>query len=736
MKASKGKNMLSRRSFLKASGLAGTGFAISVIFSSRTEASDSPVTEALEDELGISIDEEGKVTIRVYPQEMGQGATTGIAMITAEELDADWSQVVVEQVGLDRSFATDGEYYGRQDTGGSTSIEGEWMPMREAGAKTRLMLIQAAASFWGVSVDECDTEPGVVVCPGKDKRLGFGEIAVAAGKLPVPPQATFRNPDDYRIVGRPLPNRITQSAVRGRTIYSADVKLPDMEYAMIVRPPVRGGRLRRFEAREALAMPGVRSVFVLDPIDRDEEFCKGIRGGLVIVGDSTWTCMQARQALQVEWDDGPNGQRSSDELFEEFGHIHEEAETSRERPSTPSFKTLVADYESPYLAHGLMEPLNATAHCKPDGRVEIWIGSQSPHYTASNIAEILKVDRSLITLHPHAMGGGFGRRFFTDFALEAAIVSKKRNKPVKLVWTREDEVQFSFYHPLRKDYYRCELDDAGNILSLERNAYTTHPWGGFQGSDFCYWHRNVSSYSYFHEEKLLQCGSWRSVMPHLDHFSQEIFIDELAHAVGKDPLDYRLELLTTPFPKELFEPEQSSQLERLEYIQPILTRLHEEMRSFCDWSRPRPEGVGLGIAAGIYHSSIIVQVAEVEMLDGKPRVSKFYCVADCGLAINPNLVRGQIEGAILWAMAPVLYGGIDVTQGRVVQSSFHNMPIPKIGDSPEIDIKLINPTDRSPQGVGEFAVLPVAPAIYNALHKVSGKRIRSLRVPLDQVMQL
>lgn len=726
------KEVFNRREFLRKGGLAGAGLALFIVLPRHGEAAveDSSIGP------GLSIAPNGTVTIRIYKQEMGQGAATGIAMIAAEELDAEWSRVRIEFVDFDHEALDIGAAFGRFDTGGSMSVKDEWTPMRRAGAIARLMLMQAAAARWGTAVDECETVPGQVVNRRTGERLGFGELAEAAGRLPIPDTVEFKAPKNRRLIGRPLTNLNASAIVGGRLRYALDVKVPGMQHAMIIRPPVVGGSLKRFDDSDARAVAGFVEAFPVGAIERNEIFCKGIRGGVAVLADSTWGCIAARRRLKVEWDDGPNAARSSAGLFGELDAVRArgdgqmryaagEVEEGKARAKT----VVTAAYESPFLAHGLMEPPNAIAHWKADDAIEIWAGTQSPHYTASSVAAVFGVDKRKITLHPCPMGGGFGRRFFTDFVLEAVAISRRTRKPVKLTWTREDEIQFGFYHPLRKDTYRCGLDEAGNIAALEIQAVTTHEWGGL-GLPFIYGHRHMRSSSRFHAEKLLPWGSWRSVMAHLDVFSRELFIDELAVVAGKDPLRYRLEQLARPLPEASSITAGATNGETMARLRRLHARLYEEVRRLSDWDRPREPGVGLGVAAGAYHnSSVCAQVAEVEVTGNAVRVRRIWCVADCGLVINPRLVEGQIEGSILWGLTPVLHGGIDAVAGRVVQSNFYDMRLLRMDEIPGMEIKLLNLEDREPQGVGEFAVLPIAPAVLNAVFAATGRRIRSLNIP-------
>ena len=686
----------------------------------------------------IRLDATGRVFIRVYKQEMGQGVATGVAMIAAEEMDADWNNVEIEMVDFDKEVPGIADEYGRFDTGGSFSIEAEWDPMRRAGATVRELLRRAAAKHWNIPVDQIVTDAGEVINNRNGERLGYGKLAAAASQQEIPEVNVFKDPSRYRIVGKPLPSKKTTKVSDGSLVYSIDAKIPGMVYAAIARPPVTGGKLKSYNDDEARVVLGVSDVFALAPIEQEEMFSKGIRGGVVVVADSTWACLHAKELLKIEWEDGPNANRSSQGLFDELDAVRGEESSIRyaagdvDAGFAESRQIVEAAYESPYLGHGLMEPLNATAHYKDNGDIEIWAGTQSPQYTSTHLSRLLGIDKARFSLHPYPMGGGYGRRYFTDFILESVMVSKQLGRPVKLVWSREDEIRFGAYHPLRKDFFRAGLDEDGNIHALELNAMTTHEWGGGE-VPFHWGYKHLRTTSRFYDRKLLQWGSWRSVVSHHDTFSRELFIDELAHAAGKNPMDYRLsQLKTLQTPENQPDSYWANALKNIGVVRRILPKLYVSLRELSGWDRPRESGVGLGVAAVIYHErSFCAQVAEVEVKAGKVRVRKVYCVADCGLAVNPNLVKGQLESAILWGLNPVLHGGVTAENGRVMQSNYDDMPLVTMNESPDIVIRLHNFEDRGPQGVGEFGVPPVAPAVLNAVFAATGKRIRTLNIQAD-----
>nr|WP_284500507.1 molybdopterin cofactor-binding domain-containing protein [Microbulbifer sp. GX H0434] len=682
----------------------------------------------------IEVSEHGAVLIRVFKQEMGQGAQTGIAMIAAEELEADWNAVQVRRLDFSREIEGYAEEWGRFGTGGSYSVESEWTLMRTAGASAREMLRRAAAARWRVDIRDCIARNGFVIHRPSGRRLGYGELAAAAARQPVPADPPLKHPDDYSIIGRSHPGLENRAIVRGTLRYSIDESLPDMLHAVLVRPPVRGSRPLSFDARECRKLAGIESVFAVEPTARDAMFDKGIPGGIAIVGHSTWACLKARRLLDVEWSPVEGG--DSESLYRIFDELREIPDVERQTAGRQlagfdgAERVIEAAYQNPYMAHGLMEPLCAIADFSDRKHLQIWAGTQSPQYSAHQLAANFAIDKAAITIHNYRMGGGYGRRYFCDFLIEAAAISRALGRKVKLTWTREDEIRFGAYHPLRRDHYRAALDADGNIDSLALSSISTHEWGGGEMTYFYgFNHLHVNSHHY--RDSPVQWGSWRSVVKHQDTFSREIFIDEIARAVGADPIDYRIAQTRRPAPDDYRSSHNDSLEAQLPQLKRLQVRVLEAVAELSQWRRPRPKNTGLGVAVSAYHDrSFCAQVVEVECGETGYRVVRVYVVADCGLIVNPNLVRGQIESSVLWGLTPVLYGGIDVVGGAVRQSNFHDMPLATMVDCPEMRIELHDFEGRPPAGVGEFAVVPVAPAISNAIFSATGRRLRGFPMQL------
>jgi len=723
---------MKRRDFLKVSCIAGGGMLLSlscpvILAKSVTKEQVAMLTSV------IQISEDDKVTIFVYKQEMGQGSTTGIAMIGAEELDANWQNVDIRILDFDKSIEGYEKDWGRFGTGGSTAIEGEWQLMRKAGATARTMLLMAAAARWRVPVSDCSTDNGFVINARSGDKLSYGQLAMDAASFDVPNISQFKNTTEHKIIGKPVPSLKTKKVVKGSLKYSIDEEVDGMLHASIVRSPVIGGQLLSFDASDAIAVDGIIDVFPLKPIKRNELFDKGVRGGIVLLGTSTWACIKARRLLRVKWDNGANGPRQCKEQFAEFDKLKDRTVKPRQHAGHAdkgferAKKVITAEYSNPYMAHGLMEPLTAIADFSNGRQLEVWAGSQDPLHVSKYLADVLNIDKKNIVFHTYHMGGGYGRRYFVDYVMEAALISKLVKKPVKLTWTREDEIQFGAYHPMRKDYYQCALDDDDNIDSLRLLSVSCHEWGGGEMS-YLYGFNNLHVASHYYDDSILQCGSWRSVVMHQDTFSREVFIDEIAHTVGQDPLQYRLQQSKRPGPNDYYNSHSPKIIEQQESLKQLHVKVLQAAADLSGWTKPRHDTIGMGVAINAYHDkSFCAQVVEVELIGRAIQVNKVYVVADIGMVVNPNLVKGQIEGSILWGLTPALYGGVEAKNGAVRQSNFHDMPLTKMHESPEIIIQLVNFHDRGPSGAGEFAVPPVAPAISNAIFNLTGVRKRELK---------
>lgn len=663
---------ISRRGFLKVFTLAGSGLLIGVYLPDCTRLPPPAVeptatpepTGWLEPNIYLNIDNNGLVTINAFRSEMGQGVRTAIAMIVAEELDVEWSAVRIQQAPADRA-------YGSQVTGGSVSISDHYSILRVAGATARQMLVTAAAQMWEVEPESCVTENGWVIHLDGDQRLAYAELVETAATLPVPNplDVSTEDPKDFQIIGTRIGHWDAPQMLDGSAVYGIDVKVPDMLYATVARPPVFGAEPVSFDATGARAVGGVRDVVQID-------------GGVAIVADSMWAAIQGREALEVAWDEGPLADLSSAGIRQ--GLIEQVSRPgasggSEEGAST----TLEAVYDVPYLAHATMEPMNCVADVRADS-CSVWAPTQNPQEALRRAVRVTGLPPASVQVHVPLIGGGFGRRLEVDYVDEAVRISQAVGRPIKVVWTRDDDIQHDFYHPLSHHYASASLDDPGRLA--------------------------VRSYS---AEGDVPTGAWRAVGNVPEAFVHECFLDEVAAALGRDPYELRLELL------------------------PARARAVLELAATkAGWKDPLPDGWGRGIA---YHATFgvtpVAEVAEVSVAqDGTVQVHRVVCAIDCGTVINPDTVEAQMEGGIVFGLTAVLKGEITIEKGRVQQSNFHDYPLLRMDEMPTIEVHIV-PSDRNPSGVGEMGVPPIIPAVLNAVFAATGKRIRRLPIRAEDLRE-
>lgn len=704
---------LPRRDFLRISGALGGGLLVGFHLPGRAQAAGRTPAE-LAPNAFVRIAEDGRVTVIVNKAEMGQGVSTSLAMLLAEELDADWSTVGFEFAPIDPVYAHPG--YGIQMTGGSTSTLAMSEPMRRAGAAARAVLIEAAARRFGVAAGECTTEPGRVLHAASGRSAGYGELAGAAAGIEAPAEVPLKDPKDFRLIGKSMPRLDTPAKVDGTARFSLDVTLPGMLVALVAHPPTFGGKAKRVRADAALAVAGVEKV-----VD--------VGSGVAVIATGFWAAKRGRERLEIEWDPGPNATLSSDALREEY----------RARAATPgrvarkdgdpaaalasAARVLEADYELPYLAHAPMEPLNCVVDLRADS-MELWIGTQfqTVDHAAAAAAAGLAPER--VKLHTTFLGGGFGRRAnpVSDYVVEAVRVAKEAGAPLKLVWTREDDMRSGYYRPMWHSRIRAGLDAAGAPTAwahtiVGQSFIAGTPFEGFiivdgidgtsvEGAvDLPYAIPNVGVELHTTEVAVPTLW-WRSVGHSHTAFVVESFLDELAHAGGVDPLALRRRLLGA-------HPEQLAVLELA--------------AARAGWGQPPPAGRARGLALHHSFESTVAMVAEVALESGRPRVHRVTCAVDCGRVVNPDTVEAQLQGAVGFGLTAALYGEISLRDGRVQQSNFHDYRMLRMHEMPAVDVHLV-PSEQPSTGVGEPGVPPVAPALCNALFALTGKRIRRLPI--------
>ena len=698
----------SRREFLKTSAMAGGGLIVGFTLPGTARFAQAAGKEA-QINAYLRIAPNNAITVVCGLSEMGQGVHTAIPMLIAEELDADWSRVRVEQAGVDKAFVN--PIFGIQATGGSTAVRGHWEPMRKAGAAARAMLIAAAADTWKADAADCRTEKGMVIHKN-GKKLSYGALAERAAKLTPPKDVKLKDPAQFTLLGKSGTKRLdTAAKSTGKAKYGLDVYLPGMLTAVIAYPPVPGGKAVSVNDAKAKAVPGVRQVVQ-------------IPAGVAVLADGYWPAKLGRDALEIQWDHGANASLSSEGISKMLsagaaagGAVgRNEGDFKDAKPA----KKIEAEYEAPYLSHSCMEPLNCTAWVKKDG-VEIWAGTQSQGPAQGILSQVAGVQPGQVKVNTMYLGGGYGRRFAPDPVIGATVLSKITGKPVKLVYSREDDTRGYFYRPASVTRMTGGLDANGSAMLFTANVASpsimeaSHfmklpPDGvdefGVEGIRDCPYDIPNLHIEYSRQEPgNLQVWFWRSVGHSQNSFFLESFIDELAHAAGKDPFEFRRSLLGK---------------------QPRYKGVLELAAEKADWGKPLPAGVHRGIAVVFSFGSWCAEVAEVSVgPDGAPKVHRVVAAVDCGMTVNPDIVKRQVESAIVYGLTAALYGRITFKDGRVEQSNFHDYRMLRMNEMPKVEVHIV-PSREAPGGMGEPGTPPIAPAVANAIFAATGKRIRKL----------
>lgn len=709
---------LSRRCFLKTGIAAGGGLLLGFHAPvSRRRAVDAAVrSEQATLNAWVRIAPDGTITIIVGQSEMGQGIMTAKPMIIADELEADWSKVRTEQAPAHPDYG-DPRRGGDQSTNGSRSIRNMLTIWRRAGAAGREMLTAAAAKEWGVPVEECVAEQSVVTHRPSGRKLTYGELADKAAQLPVPKNPKLKSPDQFRFIGKPVARLDTPHKVTGQGIYGIDVKVPGMLIATVERCPVFGGKVASFDGTQAKKVKGVRHVVP-------------ISSGVAVVANSYWAAKKGREALSITWDEGANAQLSTGEISRVYAETAKQSgpaarkEGDAMRALDGAANTIDAIYEVPFLAHATMEPMNCTAHVRKTD-CEVWVGTQSQSGTQRTAMRISGFPREAVKVNTMLLGGGFGRRGGQDFVADAVETSKAVNAPVKVIWSREDDMQHDYYRPATYNVLRATLDERGmpaawlhRIVAPSIGMQFGRPLKNGIDSLMTEGAANLPyaipnlQVEYIYKDLGIPVGFWRSVGASQNAFITESFVDELAAAAGKDPFEFRRDLLA-----------------KAARHKGVLELAAEK----SDWGKPLPQGRFRGIAVAFSYGSYAAEVAEVSIGDdGKVRVHRVVCAIDCGIFINPDTVKAQIEGSIVWGLTAALYGAITIDKGRVQQSNFHDYQMLRINEMPTVEVHIV-PSDAAAGGVGEPGVPPLAPAVCNAIFAGTGKRIRKLPIRAEEL---
>jgi isoquinoline 1-oxidoreductase beta subunit len=741
---------VSRRRFLTGGIIAAGALVLGVRYYSRLSSGDKLPHDTnadhatLHPSVYLGIDQDGTVWIVASRSEMGTTSRTTLPLVVADELDADWKRVKIEQAIADKR-------YGDQNTDGSHSIRSFYDAMREAGATARFMLIQAAAQQWGVPATECETDLHVVVHRSTNRKAGYGELASAAAKLPVPKreEIKFKTKSAWRYVGKGEVSYDLEALVTGKAIYGMDARVDGMVYASVEHPPVLGGKVKSYDDKEALQVAGVRQTVPIDTFQPPPAFQP--LGGIAVIADNTWAAFQGRKKLNISWDNGANETYESDAYKKELRETaHKPGKVVRnvgdaDAVFAKAVKVYEADYYVPLLAHATMEPMVALAEFK-DGKVTAWAPTQNPQAAQDIISKELGIAKEDVICHVTLLGGGFGRKSKPDYVAEAAVLSKKVGRPVKVVWTREDDIKFDYYNAVASMYMKAALGADGKPTAwLQRSVFPPIPsifdvnavYGDpnhlQQGwTDLPYDLPNLRIEN-GPAKAHVRIGWLRSVANIYHAFGIQCFTDELAHAAGRDPLDYLLDVIGQPRTidfKGVEYPNYGAPLDTYPWETGRLRHVTEMVAEKSGWGkRKHGKGTGVGIAAHRSFLTYVATVVEVEVNDkGEVRIPRVDTVLDAGLVVNPEATRAQFEGAAVFGASIVRSGEITATKGAINQSNFQDYPVARITEVPYQTNVYIVDSDAPPAGVGEPGVPPFVAAFCNAIYAATGKRARDLPI--------
>ncbi len=702
---------LSRRDFLTAGVATGAGLVIGFYLPHGNLSGSARDIFAPNAYLKITPD--GKITIVVARSEMGQGVRTSLPMILAEELEADWKSITIEQAGAST-------LYGDQTTGGSASVRTTWDPMRKAGAAAREMLISAAALQWGVPRSGCKAENSAVVHAASNRRLTYGQLAGRASALPIPSDVPLKQAKDYQIVGKSLPRIDVPSKVDGTARFGIDFRLPGMKYAVLSRCPVIGGKVASFDDQESKKISGVGYVGKIGD------------SAVAVVADSVWSAMEGRRRLNVQWDEGANKDLNSAGIFDSLKKSASNKAVplySTGEPSKAAGRRVEAEYQLPFMAHAPMEPGNCTAHFR-GSNCELWAPTQVPQDVRDSVAPAVGLDPDQVKVNVTLMGGGFGRRLEHDYGVEAALVSKAVNAPVKVLWSREDDMRNSTYRPASYHKLSAVLDGQGwpiafnhRIVAPSISGQKGLPTPNDVDPDLADEAGLVYSFpaalvDWVRVETPVPLGWMRSVYALQAGFASESFIDELAVAAKKDPLEYRLHLLAKDEDIKYFDT-----VWHTARMRGVLQLAAEK----AGWGKALPSGHYQGIACFGCFSTYMAEVAEITMENDRPRVQRVVAAMDCGQVVNPGILEQQIKGGVIYALTNALRAQITIDKGRVTQGNFDDYVPIRMNEAPLIETYSV-PSTETPTGAGEPPVPPLAAALGNAIFAATKKRIRALPV--------
>jgi isoquinoline 1-oxidoreductase beta subunit len=712
---------LTRRSFLRAGAAAGGGLMLSLRLPFASGKAEAAEADGFAPNAFIRIADDGQIVLTMPYVEMGQGTYTSIPMLIAEELEVDLKQVRLEHAPPNEQLYGNPVLGGVQATGGSTTIRASWKPLRQAGAIARTMLVSAAAKRWNVDPASCRAQGGEVLHAATGRSIKYGDLAADAARIPVPESVMLKRPEDFRLVGTPAKRLDAPAKVNGTAVYGIDARPPGVKIATLAQSPVFGGRVKSVDDRAAKAVNGMRQIVRLDD-------------AVAVVADHMGAAKKGLAALVVEWDDGPHAKLNTQEIVDELekatlnsGAVAQNIGDVGKAMATAT-TTVEATYQVPFLAHATMEPMNCTVHVRKDG-CEVWVGTQVVARAQAAAAKTAGLPLDKVVVHNHLIGGGFGRRLEVDGVVRAVQIAQHVDGPVKVIWTREEDIQHDMYRPYWFDRISAGLDEKGMPLAWNHRfagSSVVARWAPpvfkngldpdtTEGAiDLVYALANMHVEYLRVEPPGIPTAFWRSVGPSHNVFVTESFIDELAAAAKQDPVAYRRALL-----------------DKSPRAKAVLDLAAEK----AGWGQLLPRGVGRGVSVQFTFATYMAQIAEVEVpKDGAVRVRRVVCAVDCGTVVNPDTVQAQIQSAIMFGITATLYGEITLKDGRVEQTNFDTYQILSMNEAPAIEVHIVQ-SFEPPGGMGEPGTSAIAPAVTNAIFAATGKRLRKLPVDTNALKQ-
>ncbi|HEY9168158.1 MAG TPA: molybdopterin cofactor-binding domain-containing protein [Lutibacter sp.] len=715
---------ISRRTFVKSVGLASGGLILACntsVFSDKETVNPKDLAN-FNPNLFVQLNADGSLILIASRSEMGNGVRTSLTSVIADEMDADWTKVTVQQAVGDAK-------YGDQNTDGSRSVRYLYEPMRKMGAMARAMLITAAAQSWKVPVAECTAENHYVLHKS-GKKIGYGDLVEFAKNLEVPTELTYKNPKDFMYIGKKLRGVDVEEYANGSAVFGLDKRLPNMKFAAMQRCPVTFGTVKSFDKTAALKIPGVIDIIEIPRIKKPF----GTLGGIAVIASNTWAAFKGKEALKIEWNYGDNAIYDSEKYMKQITeNVHKQGKVGKDignvnKAFKNADKIVESTYQLPHLAHAPMEVPNAVAWVQGDS-CEVWAPTQDPQSARKEVVDYLGTTEEKVTINVTFLGGGFGRKSKPDYVVEAVAISKAMNAPIQVVWTREDDIKHGYYHTVSAQYLKASLDKQGNVtgwlnrFALPSIASTFSPGvdypAGFEISSAANVPFDIKNMKIEvgKSPAHVRIGWLRSVINIPHGFSQNVFADELAVAAGKDPLEFRLNLIGEDRIEETEDP--------IKYNTARLKNVLKLAAKNANWGKPLPEGHAYGLSVHYSFYSYVASVVEISMIDNKVKVHNVYTVIDCGTVVNRDTVKAQMEGAAIFGMSLAFYGKITAKNGAIEQSNYSDYKMIRMNEIPKVHVEIVESIEN-PTGVGEPGVPVIAPAIVNAIFKLTGKRYHNL----------